>query len=75
MVQDVSKATIMILLILTIIVSILSTVIILDRAEQLKSSSAVSVPQKGNKGYVTMTITGTPEPASTTGRVSMKIAE
>lgn len=76
MVEDVSKVTIMILLVLTIIVSVLSTIIILDRAEQLKSASSAQVPQQKNSGFVTLTISGEipPEPDSDSGKVSMKIA-
>ena len=74
MVQDVSKVTIMILLMLTIIVSVLSTIIILDRAEQLKARPVV-VQKQQNQGYVSLTIGQNTElePVSETGRVSLKI--
>ena len=75
MVTDVSKATIMILLILTIVISVLSTIIILDRAEQLRATQPVSVPQQKNTGLVTMRIVRDepPEPDIESGEVSIEI--
>lgn len=77
MVTDVSKATILILLVLTIVISVLSTIIILDRAEQLRAVSQVSVPQQKNTGLVSLSIARDtpPQPDLESGKVSIKISE
>jgi hypothetical protein len=78
MAEDVSKTTIMILLILTIVVSVLSTFIILDRAEQLKAVSSVSsenVPQQNNVGYVRMSIAEKPQVDQSSGQIKMSIVK
>jgi len=76
MAQDISKTTIMILLVLTIIVSVLSTIIVLDKAQQFKAASLVSLPKGSNeaKGVVSMTIAGPSlPPDKETGEVSVTI--
>jgi flagellar basal body-associated protein FliL len=81
MTDTVSKATIMVLLVLTIIVSVLSTIIILDRAEQLQAAQQFTQPQQPATGKVSMTIVGGAtgnvvlEPDSTNARVSININE
>jgi hypothetical protein len=62
MAADVSKATIMILLLLTIVVSVLSTIIVLDRAEQLKRTEQVSGSANEAKGYVSMSVARNAQP-------------
>ena len=76
MAADVSKATIMILLLLTIVVSVLSTIIVLDKAEQLKRADSISAPQNEAKGYVSMTVARNNPPLlpdAETGKVSIEI--
>ena len=77
MATDVSKATIMVLLILTIVISVISTLIILDRAEQLQASKSVSVPEQRNTGVVKLNIVRNdpPKPDYQSGKVSIEIAK
>jgi hypothetical protein len=78
MAEDVSKTTIMILLILTIVVSVLSTFIILDRAEQLKAVSSVTsenAPSANNVGFVRMSIAPKPQIDQSSGQLKMNIVK
>ena len=72
MTPDVSKATIMVLLILTIIISVLSTIIVLDKAEQIQVPQK-PVSEQQNTGYVTLTIAPPDQQDSTAGEVRMQI--
>ena len=71
MAEDVSKVTIMILLILTIVVSLLSTMIIIDRADQIKVRGSSSIPD--NAGQVSLKIERPVEPDFSSGQVSLQI--
>lgn len=76
MVEDISNKTIVVLVVLTVIISILGTVVVLNEVKDFKpdtSTRAESVTKTSTEGYVRLNIEEPPASDSATGYVSLTI--
>ncbi len=72
--EDISKNTVLVLVVLTIVISLLGTWTVISEATQLKvGGNSVESPSGPAQGKVSITITEAPKPVSTTGKVSLNI--
>jgi len=75
--EDVSKNTILVLVILTIIISLLGTLTVLNEASKInvngQATTTVTNPTPPAAGKVSLTIT--PRPVTTTGKVTLTIVQ
>ena len=76
MVEDISSKTIVVLVVLTVLVSLLSTLVVVNEVLNLKAGSGggqnTVAPQGPAQGKVSLEITRSPEPPAT-GLVVMEI--
>ena len=75
MAEDISNKTIVVLVILTVIISILGTVVVLNEVNHLKIEPArvEARTSSSSSGKVTFTIEERPEPVSSSGYVTFEI--
>ncbi len=75
--DDISKNTVLVLVVLTIVISLLGTWTVINEASKFRAQnsggSAVSPSGGTAHGKVSITITRPPEPVSTTGKVVLNI--
>ena len=76
MADDISNKTIVVLVILTVIISLLGTLIVMNEVSNMKFSGSKGISSSGSSGKVELTILPAPEksePDSATGMVSLEI--
>ncbi|MBN1275748.1 hypothetical protein JXA12_05685 [Candidatus Woesearchaeota archaeon] len=72
--EDISKNTLLILVVLTIIVSLLGTWTVINEAGKVRADAAPAVVgEASTTGKVAIDVAAPPEPVSSTGRVVLNI--
>ncbi len=72
--EDISKNTLLVLVVLTIIISLLGTFTVINEAVKVGSHDSTPVKEEGKTtGEVKITIVGPSEPVGATGQVTLNI--
>jgi len=71
--SDISNKTIVVLVILTVIISILGTVVVLNEVSNMKFQGPATQKTSTSNGQVSFIITESKEPVSSTGLVTFEI--
>ncbi len=71
--DDVSKKTLLVLVILTIVISLLGTWTVINEANQAGARTQQSESTSTTTGKVSISIERPPQPVSTTGKVILEI--
>lgn len=73
--EDISKNTLLVLVVLTIIISLLGTFTVINEAVKVGSSdsSDVGSDRGASQGRVSIEIANQPEPVGATGKVTLEI--
>ncbi len=74
MAEDISNKTIVVLVVLTVIISILGTVVVLDEVSKIKTGPPQqAATETGSSGQGKVELTLLERPVSTTGHVTLEI--
>ncbi len=74
--EDISKNTLLVLVVLTIIISLLGTFTVINEAVKVGSYDSEPLEKEGvTTGEVRINIVGPPEPVGATGQVTLKIID